>query len=192
MNASGRPDTTTPVGELAEHLRSWTPRDDDQAALRDDYLEFIDQRGTSALTRESGRDHVTASCFVFTADLSRVLLCFHRKAQAWVQLGGHIDAGDASVAAAAFREAVEEGGLEVRPLTRLPLDVDRHALGSGFASCDLHWDIGYGAVAVDGEPVVSDESEHVAWWPVDALPTNTPPGFSRRIRRVHEAASAMR
>ncbi|MBG6238018.1 8-oxo-dGTP pyrophosphatase MutT (NUDIX family) [Mycetocola sp. CAN_C7] len=108
-----------------------------------------------------------------------------------MQLGGHIDPSDRSVAAAAFREALEEGGLGVTPLSQLHLDVDRHELGDGFTQCDVHWDVGYGAIAdLEALPMVSDESEQVKWWPVDELPTAVPDGFEHRLRRVHDAAAA--
>src|SRR5665811_1849561 len=94
-----------------------------------------------ALARKGGPEHLTGSCFVLTPDLSRVLLCFHRKGQFWVQLGGHVEPGDASVAAAAYREAREEGGItDLRPFGSMPLDVDRHSLSSGFGACRVHWD----------------------------------------------------
>jgi 8-oxo-dGTP pyrophosphatase MutT (NUDIX family) len=155
------------------------------SALRDDYLAFLDQRGAGATDRDSDSEHLTSSCFVFTPDLSSVLLCFHRKGRFWVQLGGHIETVDDSVSAAAFREAVEEGGIALDPLSQQLVDVDRHALGGGFGRCAVHWDIGFAAVAAEGSvPVVSDESDDVRWWPVDALPSEVPDGFSGRVERI--------
>ena len=46
-----------------------------------------------------------------TRDVTCVLLCFHQKGQLWVQLGGHVEPGDDSVAAAAYREAWAGSGL---------------------------------------------------------------------------------
>ncbi|QHC71891.1 NUDIX domain-containing protein [Rathayibacter sp. VKM Ac-2801] len=160
------------------------------ALLRDEYLAFLEQRGESALERDGSPEHVTASCFVLSPDLARVLLCFHRKGRFWVQLGGHVEPGDGSVAAAALREAREESGLaRLRPLGELPLDLDRHGLGSGFGRCARHWDVGYGALADPDAPlIVSDESDDVAWWPVDALPAEVPPGFPERLAGALEAA----
>jgi len=168
---------------LRADLTRWTPVDPAQAALRDEYLDFVT---AGSLDRGHGPQHVTASCFVLTPDRTRVLLCFHRKGQFWVQLGGHIEPGDATVAAAAYREAFEEGGIaSLAPADALPTDVDRHGLGDGFGACAVHWDVGYVAFAPSSAvPVVSDESEEVAWWPVDALPQNVPPGFARRLAGV--------
>ena len=174
------------VSGFAAELATWHPSDSAQQALLGEYHDFIAERGDTSLDRDGGPTHITASCFVFNADRTEVLLCFHRKGQFWVQLGGHIEAGDASVADAALREAREEGGIsELTALRALPVDIDRHGLGDGFGRCSVHWDVGYAATAPEGaSTAVSDESEDVAWWPVDGLPDNVPPNFSRRVAGV--------
>lgn len=172
--------------QIARDLERWQPPDGAQELLRDDFLELLERRGTVCLDRERDPQHLTASCFVFTPDFSQLLLCFHRKGQFWVQFGGHIEIGDASVSQAALREAVEEGGIaDLHPLTRLPLDLDRHSLGDGFGRCTVHWDIGYAAtVRADCSPTTSAESEDVRWWPIDALPSPVPHLFEQRVRRI--------
>jgi len=37
-----------------------------------------------------------------------------------------------------------------------------------------HLDVRYVAITSYDEPVVSDESLEVAWWPIDGLPTDEP------------------
>lgn len=175
----------SPLDDLTARLQQWLPVSAAQGALRMEYLEFISTSPTAALERNGGPEHVTGSCFVFTADLERVLLCFHRKGQFWVQLGGHVETADGSVAETAYREAREECGItDLTPLGTGIVDVDRHGLGGGF-SCSVHWDVGFAAVArADEAPAASDESEDVAWWPVRALPENVPPHFGRRLAGV--------
>ncbi|GAB2447940.1 NUDIX hydrolase [Conyzicola lurida] len=182
-----------PAATIRADLLRWTPADPAQAALRTEYVAFVDAGGDAALDRSGGPEHLTASCFVLTPDLSSVLLCFHRKGQFWVQLGGHIEPGDPDVASAAFREALEESGIaDLTPLGRTPLDVDRHALPGAFGSCAVHWDLGFVALApADAVPVTSHESEDVAWWPVDALPPSVPPGFGRRLAGILTALAAL-
>jgi 8-oxo-dGTP pyrophosphatase MutT (NUDIX family) len=180
------PLTNTAVATFAAELAAWHPADPTQRELKDEYLAFINDRGASSLERDGGPTHITASCFVFNADRSEVLLCFHRKGRFWVQLGGHIEAGDASVADAALREGREEGGItDLTALRRHPVDLDRHGLGDGFGRCSVHWDVGYAVTAPAGAiTAVSDESEDVAWWPVEGLPDNVPPNFGRRVAGV--------
>lgn len=166
------------------HLADWSPLSAEQAALRHDYLAFLDEAGERGLDRDNGAEHLTASCFIFDPEFTRILLCFHKKGQFWVQLGGHIEHADETVADAAAREAREESGLDgIRLLGDSPLDINRHALAPAFDRCRRHWDLGYAAVA-SGEPRVSDESDAVAWWPVDALPDAVPWDFPVRVANV--------
>lgn len=181
------------AGALADQLASWHPALPDQVVLLREYLAFLGDRGPSAADRDSDGQHLTASCFVLTPDLAKILLCFHRKGRFWVQLGGHIEAADPSVSAAAFREAFEEGGVAVSPVSVRPLDVDRHALSTRFGHCTVHWDVGFAALApAASSPISSFESEDVGWWPVDALPADVPAGFSDRVERIVDAVLALR
>jgi 8-oxo-dGTP pyrophosphatase MutT (NUDIX family) len=186
----GKPTVTE---ALARDLGAWQPPTEAMARLRDEFSAFLDKRGAAAADRDSDEEHLTSSCFVFSADLSRILLCFHRKGRFWVQLGGHIERADQSAAAAAFREAFEEGGIAVAPFPESLVDIDRHALSSGFGSCGVHWDLGFAATAPeDAIPVVSDESDDVRWWPVDVLPEAVPAGFGSRVARIVGAIAARR
>jgi 8-oxo-dGTP pyrophosphatase MutT (NUDIX family) len=176
--------------QLITQLRDWRTLNPSQAALRDDYLAFLTE--PTALDRDAGRAHVTASCFIFSESFSAILLCFHKKGQFWVQPGGHIEITDGSVCAAAFREALEETGIVVTPLSEWPQDVDRHSLDAGFSRCDVHWDVGFVGTADETQsPVTSHESEDVRWWPVNALPHQVPTGFARRVERLVASAAAL-
>jgi 8-oxo-dGTP pyrophosphatase MutT (NUDIX family) len=177
----------TPVQTLAAFL----PRSAEDQALYPGYLAFAHDPA-HALRERSTEQHLTASAFVFDAALESVLLCFHRKGRFWVQLGGHIEASDASLAAAALREAEEESGLEeLTPLRPTPVDLDRHALSAGFGTCKVHWDVGYAFTAARAvQPVASDESESVAWWPLAALPEGCVDGLTERIGRVVDSLRA--
>ena len=94
--------------------------------------------------------HLTASCLVVDAARERVLLTLHRRAREWFQFGGHLESDDASLWAAARREAREESGLvSLEPLPH-PIQLDRHVLVGGFGRCHEHLDVRYVAVAPDG------------------------------------------
>lgn len=149
--------------------------------MRDEYVAFLHDRGGTALDRDGGPEHLTAGCFIFTPDLGHVLLCFHRKGQFWVQVGGHIDAADGDVVTAALREAREESGLGDLAVVDGVLDLDRHHLGAAFGRCQTHWDVGFAALSPLASPQVSDESEQVAWFPVDALPEPMANSVAKRV-----------
>lgn len=174
--------------DLLSRLRVWEAPTEQQGRLREEYVRFLDDHGRAALRRERGADHVTASCFVFAADLERTVLCYHRKGRFWVQTGGHVEADDASVQAAALREAQEEAGLPGLTLVPGVLDLDRHALSDAFGACRTHWDVGFAALAPGSDlPRVSDESEQVGWFPVDDLPTPLASRVSDRLRHLRDA-----
>ena len=55
--------------------------------------------------------HVTASAVIVHPETARVLLRWHQRQQAWLQVGGHGDPGESDPLAIALREAAEETGL---------------------------------------------------------------------------------
>jgi 8-oxo-dGTP pyrophosphatase MutT (NUDIX family) len=55
--------------------------------------------------------HVTASALIVHPPTARVLLRWHERQQAWLQVGGHGDPGETDPLAIAVREAQEETGL---------------------------------------------------------------------------------
>ena len=171
-----------PAGRTRLELAAWEPRRVEQRWLRDRLVTRLEAEGDLFLSREAGPEHVTASCFVLSADRGSVLLALHRKAGRWLQLGGHVEPDDTSAAAAALREAREEGGIaDLVEVVAHPVDVDRHRLLGAFGACEVHWDVGYLAVAAHGAaPAVSDESDDVAWWPLSDL-RDTQPHLADRI-----------
>ena len=154
-------------------LEGWDAPDAGQERLRRDYLEHLAAHA-DGVAKAGPPAHLTASCVVLDATGRQALLTLHRRANAWFQLGGHLEPGDASLWAAARREAREESGIDaLEPLPR-PVQLDRHRLVGTFGSCREHLDVRYAAVAPPGaEPRVSAESHDVRWWPVDALPEGT-------------------
>jgi 8-oxo-dGTP pyrophosphatase MutT (NUDIX family) len=56
--------------------------------------------------------HVTASALVVHPGSATVLLRWHQRQQAWLQVGGHGDPGESDPLAIALREAAEETGLD--------------------------------------------------------------------------------
>ena len=55
--------------------------------------------------------HVTASALIVHPPTGRILLRWHQRQQAWLQVGGHGDPGESDPLAIAAREAQEETGL---------------------------------------------------------------------------------
>ncbi|HEY2507512.1 MAG TPA: NUDIX domain-containing protein [Streptosporangiaceae bacterium] len=55
--------------------------------------------------------HLTGSAIIVHPESGRVLLRWHERQQAWLQVGGHGDPGESDPLAVALREATEETGL---------------------------------------------------------------------------------
>lgn len=178
------PTPLTAVDAAAGCLEAFAPFSERSEAARAHASAFVAQHGAAALGRGL-REHLTSSTLVLDGAGEHTLLCYHRKGGFWVQPGGHLDAADPDLLAGALRELREETGLE-RLLARstAPVDIDRHALGDGFGTCDWHIDVGFVVVAHPADPlVVSHESTEVAWWPLDALPPGCVPGLAGRLER---------
>jgi len=156
-------------------LSGWHAPDAEQDALRHTYLAFVDAAGNPC-ERACVPGHLTASAAVFDATGTRVLLTLHPRVGKWVQLGGHCEPGDPSLAAAALREATEESGLDGLVLSPGPVHLHTHPITCSLGVPTRHLDVRYAAVApatADGTPPVpqiSEESVDLAWWPVDDLP----------------------
>jgi 8-oxo-dGTP pyrophosphatase MutT (NUDIX family) len=169
-------------------LEAWDPPDAGQDALRSAYVAHL-AASEAGIWKDGGPAHLTASAMVLDADGGRVLLTLHRKGGFWGQLGGHLEPADATLAAAALREATEESGVPgLRIVGPGPVDLDRHALSAAFGSCREHLDVRYAVVAPPGaEPVVSDESDDVAWFPADRLPPAAVEDLDRLVRAAQTA-----
>jgi 8-oxo-dGTP pyrophosphatase MutT (NUDIX family) len=106
--------------------------------------------------------HVTASALITHPATARVLLRWHQRQQAWLQVGGHGDPGETDPFAIARREAGEETGLA--DLTPWPDAEIRHVVivdvpaGKG-EPAHQHADIRY-FMATQAPDAVRAESEN--------------------------------
>jgi 8-oxo-dGTP pyrophosphatase MutT (NUDIX family) len=97
------------VPDLVTLLDRYRPRGD---------AETADIQRVRALTEATAdpyqRDlplHVTASALIVHPPTARVLLRWHQRQRAWLQVGGHGDPGETDPLAIVLREAEEETGL---------------------------------------------------------------------------------
>ena len=170
--------------DATDVLTRWQPPDDTQARLRTHYLHHL-RAHPDGVWRECSPDHVTASAVLVSADTSRVLLTLHGKLRRWLQLGGHCERGDATLADAALRESVEESGIEDLTLDPTPVLLSRHAVPCGPVGPAHHLDVQYVAEVAEGAvPVASAESVELRWFPVDNLPADTDDSVRALLRNA--------
>jgi 8-oxo-dGTP pyrophosphatase MutT (NUDIX family) len=97
------------VNPVAAALSSYRPRDAAEAADVSRVLAMattVDDPWSNALSL-----HVTASALIVHPSSARVLLRWHSRQQAWLQVGGHGEPGESDPLAIALREGREETGL---------------------------------------------------------------------------------
>jgi coenzyme F420-0:L-glutamate ligase len=189
--AVGREDvgwaTEIPPPLHADAIRLVTEIDattDVEAAIRQGFLGFLAAR-PDAMWRSCAPGHLTASALVLDPSRRLVLLTLHPRAGMWVQVGGHCEQGDNTVLDSAVREAREESGMGALSFDPVPLGLDVHPITCSLGVPTRHFDVRFLAVAPDGaEPVRSDESLDLQWFPWDALPE----GVSPELPRLVEAA----
>ncbi|MBL7256825.1 NUDIX hydrolase [Paractinoplanes lichenicola] len=166
-------------------LEAWSPTSDEAALARKQTIELLAD-GPVALTRAHRAGHVTASALIVDGD-GRVLLCLHGRLGKWMQLGGHCEAGDETLAAAALREATEESGITGLRLDPEPIDIDVHEVRCGAAEGEpatpsVHYDVRFLLRCPAGtRETISAESAELGWFAPDDLPSPLASGTARQI-----------
>ncbi|MFI5936671.1 NUDIX hydrolase [Actinoplanes sp. NPDC051494] len=156
-------------------LTGWRAPSDVAELARHRTLDLM-SAGPVSMTRAHRAGHVTASTLIVGED-RRVLLCLHGRLGLWMQVGGHCEPGDGTLAAAALREATEESGITGLRLDPDPIDVDVHAVRCAPADGEpagesWHYDVRFLAVCPAGAvEQISDESSALAWFAAGELPS---------------------
>jgi 8-oxo-dGTP pyrophosphatase MutT (NUDIX family) len=174
-------------GELEEHARRWPESGPVVARM----LALARQAGDPFSRGQLEPGHFTASAFVLDPDRRRVLLVHHRKLGRWLQPGGHVEASDTDLVAAARREVQEETGIAVEaPLGRGIFDVDIHAIPANSKDeAHLHFDVRYAFVGVGDRIDISPELLAVRWVELDAVSELTDEdSVLRCVERLRSAA----
>jgi 8-oxo-dGTP pyrophosphatase MutT (NUDIX family) len=162
-------------------ITAMVPSDPLEAALREAFLGFLAVR-PDAMWRSCVPGHLTASALVVDPSRRMVLLTLHPRVGKWLQLGGHCETSDHTILDAAAREAREESGIGSLSFDPAPIALDVHAITCSLGLPTRHYDVQYLAVTSAGaEPVMSDESLDLRWFPWDDLPADVAPELPRLV-----------
>jgi 8-oxo-dGTP pyrophosphatase MutT (NUDIX family) len=171
--------------DAATVLSGWSATSDAADLNRKRTLELLGD-GPAAMTRAYRPGHVTASALVIDPD-GRLLLCLHGRLGKWMQLGGHCEPSDPTLAAAALREATEESGIAGLTIDPDPIDVDIHpvrctAADGEPATPTSHYDVRFLVHCPAGAiEQVSEESAALGWFHPDELPSPLASGMLNQI-----------
>jgi 8-oxo-dGTP pyrophosphatase MutT (NUDIX family) len=115
----------------------------------------------------------------------------HHRLKRWLLPGGHVEAEDSSLSAAAAREAVEETGVQLDPTTEPALiGIDVHGIPARKTEpFHLHHDLIWSFRALSSEIQVTEEAPEVRW----ATPAEfTALGIAVSIQRAVQRATGAR
>jgi 8-oxo-dGTP pyrophosphatase MutT (NUDIX family) len=179
-----------PRERLLDELLRYAAVDETEAAHRQAMIDLL-RSGDGAFSRHRfDPGHFTASCYIVDA-AGRLLLHHHRRLDRWLQMGGHIEAGE-SPARAALREGREESGLPDLVAAPDILDLDIHPIPAAKGEPDhRHFDIRYLAHTSTPDALILDrtESNNLAWVTLTRAAQLMPGPESVRVLRKIAARS---
>jgi 8-oxo-dGTP pyrophosphatase MutT (NUDIX family) len=140
-----------------------------EARHRAAFLDLLRTTAAPYSRSQFAPGHITASCYVIDG-AGRLLLHHHRRLHRWLQMGGHVEAGEQPVDAA-LREAAEESGLRDLQLAHDGIaDLDVHVIPAGRGEPEhRHFDVRYIAWTGSPEAIAMDakESNDLMWVDLD-------------------------
>ena len=135
--------------------------------------------------------HFTASVFLLSPDLQKVLLIHHAAFGLWIQPGGHLEPDDSSMLEAGLRELREECSVvRSHEIAWIPmiLDLDIHQVPPNDRKghpAHLHFDVRFARRAVDWDCSATSEVRAAQWVSLAAVASiDTDDSVRRALRRI--------
>jgi 8-oxo-dGTP pyrophosphatase MutT (NUDIX family) len=174
-------------GPLLDLLGRYRPQGETEAADTDRVRALIADAPDPWL--RSIPLHVTGSAVIVHPATGRVLLRWHKRQQAWLQVGGHGDPGESDPLEVALREAVEETGLtDLQPWPDAQL---RHLAivnvpASATEPAHQHADLRFVLATKDPDAAKPENPDAPLRWlsPEEAQAATSEPNFRETLSRV--------
>jgi 8-oxo-dGTP pyrophosphatase MutT (NUDIX family) len=167
-------------------LEKHRPADEREGRMLNECIDFI-RSNPDCFERSLLKGHVTGSAWIVNPEKTHTLLIHHVKLNKWFQPGGHCD-GDADVLQVAMKEAFEETGLTVTPLSREIFDIDKHIIPQkGNIPEHWHYDIRFFAGAKKEQEILPNNHETISvrWIKLDQVAHfNSSESILRMLRKT--------
>jgi 8-oxo-dGTP pyrophosphatase MutT (NUDIX family) len=181
------PSASSPGGAALTLLSRYQPQGETETADVERVRELARTAGDPWL--RSLPLHLTASALVVHPVSGRVLLRWHQRQQAWLQVGGHGDPGESDPLGIALREAAEETALpDLEPWPDATL---RHVAvvsvpASSYEPAHHHADLRFVLATQVPEAARPESPGAPLRWlsPDEALQLTTEPNFRETISRL--------
>jgi 8-oxo-dGTP pyrophosphatase MutT (NUDIX family) len=128
-------------------------------------LDLLRQTSAPFSRHQFTPGHITSTALVLHPDGARVVLMHHHRLHRWLLPGGHVEESDASLAAAAAREAAEETLVHIDSAHPAQLaGIDVHGIpAKQNEPFHLHHDLIWCFRAEADEIAITDEAPSVMW-----------------------------
>ncbi|MCL2364689.1 MAG: NUDIX hydrolase [Defluviitaleaceae bacterium] len=156
-------------------IKNYPPKNEQEQQDKNVILNCIQLFPHSILLRDNEIAHITGSGFILNRSLDKALFVHHNIRNCWAWTGGHAD-GDCNLLDVARREATEETGVSVTPISSKVASIDvlpvtGHFKNGKYVNSHLHLSIAYLFVADEADmlAVKPDENSGVEWISVDKI-----------------------
>jgi len=154
-----------------KHIEQFVPKNEQEAQDKKVILECVKLFPGNLLTRDNEIAHITSSGFIVNRALDKSLMAHHNIRNSWAWTGGHVD-GNENFLEVAIKEAFEETGVSVKPLSEEIASIDilnvtGHIKRRKYVNSHLHLSVAYILIADENEASVinPDENSAVEWFP---------------------------
>jgi len=156
-------------------IKNYTPKNEQEQQDKNVILDCIKLFPHNILLRDNEIAHITSSGFILNKSLEKVLFIHHNIRNTWAWTGGHAD-GDSNLLDVAMREATEETGIAVTPISGEiasldVLTVTGHFKAGKYVNSHLHLSVAYVFTANedDSTAINPDENSGVEWFPIEKI-----------------------
>jgi 8-oxo-dGTP pyrophosphatase MutT (NUDIX family) len=151
--------------QIIDLIRDFDCSGDDLAAKsRELSIMLLEQSEYPFSRRQFTPGHITCTAVVLDPHRERVLLMFHHRLLRWLLPGGHCEADDESISGVAAREAVEETGVGIDPVSAPLVGIDVHGIPPKKKEpYHLHHDLIFAFTARSEAIQITPEAREVAW-----------------------------